>query len=153
MVLPQYFSKGPHVAHTVLVMFTSVTRLVVESAAGTHILLCLSISAFFSSSSFFCFSSTALLLLNALPKISILSGGVTALSRSRRDAAVLDLDREREPLFRLRLDSRDFERFFLSLSRDRDRLRFLLCLLLLVCLEREELRLRERPISNAGRVQ
>lgn len=118
----------------------------------TYILLCFSISAFFSSSSFFCFSSTALLLLNALPNMSILSGGDAARSRSRRDVAVFDLDRERDSLLRLRLDSRDFERFFFSLCGDRERLRFLLCLLLLECLDRDELRLRERPILNAGPV-
>lgn len=152
------FCMGPHVAHSIQVMSnystTSVTGFVLESVR-THILLCLSISALFSSSSFFCFSSTALLLLIALPKMSILSGGEAALSLSRRDVAVFDLERERDSLFRLLLDSRDFERLFLSLSRDldRERLRFLLCLLFLECLEREELRLRERPISNAVRVQ
>lgn len=140
----------------VLYSMTVMTGLVLESVGNvTHILLCLSISTLFSSSSFFCFSSTALLLLIALPKISILSGGVAALSLSRRAAAVFDLERERDSLFRLLLDSRDFERLFLSLSRDldRERLRFLLCLLFFECLEREELRLRERPISNAVRVQ
>lgn len=84
--------------------------------------------------------------------MSILSGGDAALSRSRRDVAVFDLDRERDSLLRFLLDSRDLERLFLSLSRDLDRdlLRFLLCLLVLECLEREELRLLERPISDAG---
>lgn len=159
LVMRQYFLHGSSCcAHSIQLMSnystTSVTGFVLESVR-THILLCLSISALFSSSSFFCFSSTALLLLIALPKISILSGGEAALSLSRRDVAVFDLERERDSLFRLLLDSRDFERLFLSLSRDldRERLRFLLCLLFLECLEREELRLRERPISNAVRVQ
>lgn len=148
---------GPRVAHTMQVksLLYNIRGGFHLESARTHILLCLSISILFSSSSFFCFSSTALLLLIALPKISILSGGEAALSRSRRDVAVLDLERERDSLFRLLLDSRDFERLFLSLSRDldRERLRFLLCLLFLECLEREELRLRERPISNAVRVR
>uniref|UniRef100_M3YIE1 Uncharacterized protein n=1 Tax=Mustela putorius furo TaxID=9669 RepID=M3YIE1_MUSPF len=56
---------------------------------------------------------------------------------------------DRDSRRRFRLLSRDLERFrtrSLSRDRDRERLRFLLCLLLLVCLERDELRLRDRPI-------
>lgn len=80
------------------------------------------------------------------------SGGDEARSRSRsrRDTAVLvERERDRDSRRRFRLLSRDLERFrtrSLSRDRDRDRLRFLLCLLLLVCLERDELRLRDRPI-------
>nr|XP_031540240.1 uncharacterized protein LOC116283154 [Vicugna pacos] len=84
--------------------------------------------------------------------MSMRSGGDEARSRSRsrRDTAVLvERERERDSRRRFRLLSRDLERFrtrSLSRDRDRDRLRFLLCLLLLVCLERDELRLRDRPI-------
>lgn len=62
---------------------------------------------------------------------------------------LVERERERDSRRRFRLLSRDLERFrtrSLSRDRDRDRLRFLLCLLLLVCLERDELRLRDRPI-------
>lgn len=79
------------------------------------------------------------------------SGGEAALSL--RDEAVVDRERERDSLRRFLFDSRDFDRFFdlsLSLDRDRERLRFLLCLLLLECLDREELRLRERPMLTAS---
>lgn len=120
--------------------------------AGTHIFRCRSNSAFFSSSSRFCFSSRLLRLLTVRPKMSMRSGGDDARSRSRsrRDTAVLvERERERDSRRRFRLLSRDLERFrtrSLSRDRDRDRLRFLLCLLLLVCLERDELRLRDRPI-------
>lgn len=79
------------------------------------------------------------------------SGGEAALSL--RDEAVVDRERERESLRRLLFDSRDLDRFLdlsLSLDRDRDRLRFLLCLLLLECLDRDELRLRERPMSTTS---
>lgn len=116
----------------------------------THIFLCLSISTLLSSSSFLCFSSRAFLLLSVLPKMSMRSGGEAALSL--RDEAVVDRERERDSLRRFRLDSRDLERFLdlsLSLERDRDRLRFLLCLLLLECLDRDELRLLERPMLTA----
>ena len=115
----------------------------------TYIFLCLSISAFLSSSSFLCFSSKAFLLLSVLPKISMRSGGEAALSL--RDEVVVDRERERESLRRFLFDSRDLDRFFdlsLSLDLDRDRLRFLLCLLLFECLDRDELRLRERPMST-----
>lgn len=122
------------------------------SPAGAHIFRCRSNSAFFSSSSRFCFSSRLLRLLTVRPKMSMRSGGDEARSRSRsrRDTAVL-VERERDLDSRrlFRLLSRDLERFrtrSLSRDRDRDRLRFLLCLLLLVCLERDELRLRDRPI-------
>lgn len=79
------------------------------------------------------------------------SGGEAA--RSLRDDAVLDRDRDRDSLRRFLFDSRDLERFLersLSRDRDRDRLRFLLCLLLLECLDRDELRLRERPMVPCG---
>ncbi|DAA23729.1 TPA: hypothetical protein BOS_12694 [Bos taurus] len=91
-------------------------------------------------------------LLTVRPKMSMRSGGDEARSRSRsrRDTAVLvERERDRDSRRRFRLLSRDLERFrtrSLSRERDRDRLRFLLCLLLLVCLERDELRLRDRPI-------
>lgn len=120
--------------------------------AATHIFRCRSNSAFFSSSSRFCFSSRLLRLLTVRPKMSMRSGGDEARSRSRsrRDTAVLvERERDRDSRRRFRLLSRDLERFrtrSLSRDRDRDRLRFLLCLLLLVCLERDELRLRDRPI-------
>lgn len=122
------------------------------SPAGAHIFRCRSNSAFFSSSSRFCFSSRLLRLLTVRPKMSMRSGGDEARSRSRsrRDTAVLvERERDRDSRRRFRLLSRDLERFrtrSLSRDRDRDRLRFLLCLLLLVCLERDELRLRDRPI-------
>lgn len=79
------------------------------------------------------------------------SGG-DAAARSLRDEAVVDRERERDSLRRFLLVSRDFERFFersRSRDRDRERLRFLLCLLLFECLDREELRLRERPMLSA----
>lgn len=117
----------------------------------TYIFLCLSISALRSSSSFLCFSSRAFLLLSVLPKMSMRSGGEAALSL--RDEAVVDRERERDSLRRFLFDSRDLDRFFdlsLSLDRDRERLRFLLCLLLLECLDREELRLRERPMFTTS---
>lgn len=65
--------------------------------------------------------------------------------------AVHDLERDRDSLHRrwFLLASLDFERFLdlsLSLERERERLLFLLCLLLLECLERDELRLRDRPM-------
>lgn len=91
-------------------------------------------------------------MLTVRPKMSMRSGGDEARSRSRsrRDTAVLvERERDRDSRRRFRLLSRDLERFrtrSLSRERDRDRLRFLLCLLLLVCLERDELRLRDRPI-------
>lgn len=91
-------------------------------------------------------------MLTVRPKMSMRSGGDEARSRSRsrRDTAVLvERERDRDSRRRFRLLSRDLERFrtrSLSRDRDRDRLRFLLCLLLLVCLERDELRLRDRPI-------
>lgn len=73
------------------------------------------------------------------------SGGEAGLSL--RDEAVVDRERDRDSLRRFLFDSRDLERFLdLSLSLDRDRLRFLLCLLLLECLDRDELRLRDRPM-------
>lgn len=89
-------------------------------------------------------------MLRVLPKMSILSGGDAA--RSLRDEAVVDLDRERDSLRRFLLASRDLDRFLdlsLSLERDRDRLRFLLCLLLFECLDRDALRLRERPMMTS----
>lgn len=65
---------------------------------------------------------------------------------------MLERERERDSRRRFRLLSRDLERFLarsFSRERDRDRLRFfLLCLELLVCLERDELRLRDRPIPT-----
>lgn len=133
-------------------------RLPAPPPAGTHIFRCRSNSAFFSSSSRFCFSSRLLRLLTVRPKMSMRSGGDEARSRSRsrRDTAVLvERERDRDSRRRFRLLSRDLERFrtrSLSRDRDRDRLRFLLCLLLLVCLERDELRLRDRPIlpGDAG---
>lgn len=79
--------------------------------------------------------------------MSMRSGGDAALSL--RDEVVVDRERERDSLRRFLFDSRDLDRFLdlsLSLDRDRDRLRFLLCLLLLECLDRDELRLRERPM-------
>lgn len=77
------------------------------------------------------------------------SGGEAALSL--RDEAVVDRERERDSLRRFRFASRDLDRFLdLSLSLDRDRLRFLLCLLLLECLDRDELRLRERPMLTTS---
>lgn len=117
----------------------------------SYIFLCLSISARLSSSSFLCFSSRAFLLLSVLPKMSMRSGGEAGLSL--RAEAVVDRERERDSLRRFLFDSRDLERFLdlsLSLDRDRDRLRFLLCLLLLECLDREELRLRERPMLTTS---
>lgn len=93
----------------------------------------------------------ALLLLRVLPKMSILSGGEAA--RSLRVVAVVDRDLERDSLRRLLFDSRDLERFLLrSGSRDLDleRLRRLLCLLLFECLERDELRLLDRPMAAGG---
>lgn len=117
----------------------------------TYIFLCLSISTRLSSSSFLCFSSRAFLLLSVLPKMSMRSGGEAALSL--RDEAVVDRERERDSLRRLLFDSRDLDRFFdlsLSLDRDRDRLRFLLCLLLLECFDRDELRLRDRPMLTTS---
>lgn len=83
--------------------------------------------------------------------MSMRSGGEAALSL--RDEAVVDRERERDSLRRLRLASRDLERFLdlsRSFDRDRDRLRFLLCLLLLECLDRDELRLRERPMLTTS---
>lgn len=79
------------------------------------------------------------------------SGGEAA--RSLREEAVLDRERERDSLRRFRFDSRDLERFLdlsRSLDRDRERLRFLPCLLLLECLDRDELRLRERPMLTTS---
>lgn len=84
--------------------------------------------------------------------MSILSGGVAGLSLSLR-VAVADLERERDSLRRFLLASLDLDRFLalsLSLERDRDRLRFLLCLLLLECLDRDELRLLERPMITSS---
>lgn len=75
------------------------------------------------------------------------SGGEAALSL--RDEVVVERERERDSLRRFLFDSRDLERFLdlsLSLDLDRERLRFLPCLLLLECLDRDELRLRERPM-------
>lgn len=67
----------------------------------------------------------------------------------------MERERERDSRRRFRLLSRDLERFrarSFSRERDRDRLRFfLLCLELLVCLERDELRLRDRPIPAEER--
>lgn len=80
------------------------------------------------------------------------SGGEAALSL--RDEAVVDRERERDSLRRFLFASRDLDRFLdLSLSLDRDRLRFLLCLLLLECLDRDELRLRERPMLTTSASQ
>lgn len=79
------------------------------------------------------------------------SGGEAA--RSLRDEAVVDRERERDSLRRFLFDSRDLDRFLdrsLSLDLDRDRLRFLLCLLALECLDRDELRLRERPMLTTS---
>lgn len=79
--------------------------------------------------------------------MSIRSGGDAA--RSLRAEAVFDRERDLDSLRRFRLASRDLDRFLdlsLSLDRDLDRLRFLLCLLLFECLDRDELRLRERPM-------
>lgn len=80
--------------------------------------------------------------------MSMRSGGDAA--RSLRDEAVLDRDRERDSRFlRFRFASRDLDLFLersRSLDLDRDLLRFLLCLLLLECFDRDELRLRERPM-------
>lgn len=127
---------------------------------GAHIFRCRSNSAFFSSSSRFCFSSRLLRLLTVRPKMSMRSGGEEARSRSRsrsrrEEGAVLERERERDSRRRFRLLSRDLERFLarsFSRDRDRDRLRFfLLCLELLVCLERDELRLRDRPIPAEER--
>lgn len=74
------------------------------------------------------------------------SGGEAA-ARSLRDEAVLERERERDSRRRFLLASRDLERFLeRSRSLERERERFLLCLLLLECLERDELRLRERPM-------
>ncbi|KAI4805308.1 hypothetical protein KUCAC02_009933 [Chaenocephalus aceratus] len=75
------------------------------------------------------------------------SGGVAGLSL--RAGAVVDRDRERDSLRRFLFASRDLDRF-LDLSLSLDRLRFLLCLLLLECLERDELRLRDRPILTSS---
>lgn len=92
--------------------------------------------------------------------MSMRSGGDEARSRSRsrsrrEEGAVLERDRDRDSRRRLRLLSRDLERFrarSFSRERDRERLRFfLLCLELLVCLERDELRLRDRPIPAEER--
>lgn len=116
-----------------------------------HIFLCLSISALRSSSSFLCFSSSAVLLLRVRPNMSIRSGGDAA--RSLRDEAVFDRERDLDSLRRFLLASRDLDRFLdrsLSLDRDLDRLRFLLCLLLFECLDRDELRLRERPMVSCS---
>lgn len=67
----------------------------------------------------------------------------------------MERERDRDSRRRFRLLSRDLERFrarSFSRERDRDRLRFfLLCLELLVCLERDELRLRDRPIPAEQR--
>lgn len=90
-------------------------------------------------------------MLSVLPKMSMRSGGEAALSL--RDEAVVDRERERDSLRRFLFDSRDLDRFLdlsLSLDRDRERLRFLLCLLLLECLDRDELRLRERPMLTTS---
>lgn len=81
--------------------------------------------------------------------MSILSCGEETRSRSLslREEALVERERERDSRRRLLFASRDLERFLvLSLSLDRDLLRFLLCLLLFECLERDELRLRERPM-------
>lgn len=127
---------------------------------GTHIFRCRSNSAFFSSSSRFCFSSRLLRLLTVRPKMSMRSGGDEARSRSRsrsrrEEGAVLERERDRDSRRRLRLLSRDLDRFrarSFSRERDRERLRFfLLCFELLVCLERDELRLRDRPIPAEER--
>ncbi|KAF0026085.1 hypothetical protein F2P81_020822 [Scophthalmus maximus] len=83
--------------------------------------------------------------------MSMRSGGEAALSL--RVEVVVDRERERDSLRRFLFASRDFERFFdLSRSLDRDlvRLRFLLCLLLFECLDRDELRLRERPMLTTS---
>lgn len=88
-------------------------------------------------------------MLSVLPKMSMRSGGEAALSL--RVEAVVDRERERDSLRRFLFDSLDLDRFLdLSLSLDRDRLRFLLCLLLLECLDRDELRLRERPMLTTS---
>lgn len=79
------------------------------------------------------------------------SGGEAALSL--RDEAVVDRERERESLRRFLFDSRDLDRFLdlsLSLDRERDRLRFLPCLLLFECLDLDELRLLERPMTTTS---
>lgn len=83
--------------------------------------------------------------------MSILSGGEAGLSL--RVDAVVDRDLERDSRRRLLLDSRDLERFLgRSASRDLDleRVRLLLCLLLFECLERDELRLLDRPMAAGG---
>lgn len=93
-------------------------------------------------------------MLSVRPKISILSGGEAGLSL--RDEAVVDRDLERDSRRRLLFDSRDLERFLLrSVSRDLDleRLRLLLCLLLFECLERDELRLLDRPMAAGEKAQ
>lgn len=119
----------------------------------TYIFLCLSISAFFSSSSFLCFSSAAVRLLSVRPNMSTLSTGDVPLARS-----LFDLDLERDSRRRFLFASRDRERFLLlSQSRDRDLerlLRFLLCLLPpFECFDRDELRLLERPIPALAKLQ
>lgn len=93
-------------------------------------------------------------MLSVRPKMSMRSGG-DAGARSLRDGAVVERERERDSRRRFLLASRDLERFLersrsrsRSRERDRERERFLLCLLLLECLERDELRLRERPMLS-----
>lgn len=67
----------------------------------------------------------------------------------------MERERDRDSRRRLRLLSRDLERFrarSFSRERLRERLRFfLLCFELLVCLERDELRLRDRPMPAEER--
>lgn len=87
-------------------------------------------------------------MLSVRPKMSMRSGGEAALSL--RDEAVFDRDLDRDSLRRFLFDSLDLDRFLdlsRSLERDLERLLFLLCLLLLECLERDELRLLERPMA------
>lgn len=103
----------------------------INTYTQTYIFLCFSISDVLSSSSLFCFSSL-FLLLNVRPNMSVRSGGEAALS-----LLLLDLERDRLLLF----SSLDLLLFLLDL--DLERLRLRLCL---ECLDRDELRLRERPI-------
>lgn len=97
----------------------------------TYIFLCLSISVLLSSSSLFCFSSL-FLLLSVRPNMSVRSGGEPPLS-----LLLSDLERDRLLLFS------SFDLLLFLLDLDLERLRLRLCL---ECLDRDELRLRERPI-------
>lgn len=129
------------------VSVTTMSHILHKHTAKTHIFLCRSISAFFSSSSFRCFSSAAVRLLSVRPNMSTRSTGDAGLARS-----LFDLDLERDSRRRLLLASRERERFLLlsrSLDLDLERLpRFLLCLPpLFECFDRDELRLLDRPIS------